>query len=133
MPFVLRPRLEADTLPIRDLALCHVLLMDDARYPWLILVPARENIREIHELVAADQQLLMQEIAHVSRALQALTQAHKMNVAALGNQVPQLHVHIIARMESDAAWPNTIWGSGTRVHYRETEKAGIIEKIKSAL
>lgn len=110
MSFALHSRLATDCDVLHTLSLCHVLRMKDARFPWLILVPARENIRELFELEASDAAQLMQEIREVSRALQQATGAHKINVAALGNQVPQLHVHIIARFEHDAAWPNPVWG-----------------------
>lgn len=110
MAFRLHPQLQADTIAIGGLPLCRVLLMNDATYPWCILVPAREDIREIHALAGADQRQLMEEIAAVSRAMESAFTADKMNVAALGNQVPQLHVHVIARFRSDAAWPAPVWG-----------------------
>ncbi len=108
--FTLHPRLAADTVLVASLPLCDVLLMDDSTYPWVVLVPRRADIREMHQLGTEDQQVLMQEITHVSAQMEKLFSADKMNVAALGNMVPQLHVHIIARYETDPAWPGPIWG-----------------------
>jgi diadenosine tetraphosphate (Ap4A) HIT family hydrolase len=108
--FELDARLDADTLPVCDLPLTRVLLMNDARYPWLILVPRRNGLRELHELAPTDRRQLNDEIDACSRALAERTGADKMNVAALGNQVPMLHVHVIARFRNDDAWPNTVWG-----------------------
>jgi diadenosine tetraphosphate (Ap4A) HIT family hydrolase len=95
-----------------DLALCRVLLMNNSQFPWLILVPMRDAVREMHALNDTDYTQLAQEIRHVSKVFSEHTNAFKMNVAALGNMVPQLHVHIIARFESDAAWPGPVWNSG---------------------
>ena len=108
--FNLHPQLAQDTHFVTDLPLCRVLLMNEARYPWLILVPRRENLREIHELLPADRQQLWEESDHVSRVLTALFQPDKLNIAALGNIVPQLHIHHIARFQTDAAWPAPVWG-----------------------
>lgn len=109
--FALHPQLAADCLAAGDLPLCRLLLMNNAGAPWLILVPRRASLRELHDLADADYAQACEEIRHVSRVLQRLTQADKMNVAALGNQVLQLHVHIIARKRSDAAWPQPVWGN----------------------
>lgn len=108
--FELHPQLAADGLFLADWPLCRVLRMNDRTYPWLILVPRRANIREIIDLVDEDQQILMQEIARASAALKTLRRPRKINVAALGNMVPQLHVHVIGRDENDAAWPKPVWG-----------------------
>lgn len=108
--FVLDPRLACDTAPVVDLLLCRVLRMDDARWPWLILVPRRAGVRELVDLSLADQQALSGEIARASRALQTLFSPDKLNVAALGNVVEQLHVHVIARYRNDPAWPAPVWG-----------------------
>lgn len=110
MTFTLHPQLAADTARVMQLHLCDVRRMNDRRFPWLILVPARDGLREIHDLAETDQQLLWSEITAVSSRLQAVTAADKMNVAALGNQVPQLHVHVIARFTTDPAWPAPVWG-----------------------
>jgi len=109
--FHLHERLAADTVPLAEWPLCRVLLMNDAGYPWLILVPARPGICEIHELSAPDRRQLMAEIAAAAQQLQQAVQAHKINVAALGNVVAQLHVHVVARFRDDPAWPRPVWGA----------------------
>lgn len=120
MSFELHPKLAADTIEVCELELCKVLLMNDENYPWLILVPMRENTKEIHQLFKDEQYKLMDEIAHVSSTLEAFTEAEKMNIGALGNMVPQLHIHVIARFKDDPAWPNPVWGAqGTRIYDEE--------------
>lgn len=109
-PFSLHPQLEADSILIRDLGLSQLRLHKQKTVPWLILVPRRPEIREIYELAAPDRTQLMEEIAQAARALDALYAPDKINIAALGNMVPQLHVHVIARFTSDPAWPKPIWG-----------------------
>jgi diadenosine tetraphosphate (Ap4A) HIT family hydrolase len=106
----LHSQLKKDTIDIGDLPLCKVLVIKDAHYPWLLLVPRREGAVEIIDLDEVAQAQLMTEISRVSRALKEVTGCDKLNVAALGNLVPQLHVHIIARRTSDAAWPRPVWG-----------------------
>ena len=106
----LHPQLQSDTAPIGDLPLCRVLASLDANYPWLILVPRLPGLVDVTDLDAASQVQITIEIDLVARALKAATACHKLNVAALGNMVPQLHVHIIARNTSDAAWPRPVWG-----------------------
>ncbi len=108
--FVLHERLEADTVFLTDWPLCRVLLLNDANYPWLVLVPRRDGVSEIHELDQSDRETLVEEMADAAHRLQNHFKAHKMNVAALGNVVPQLHVHVIARFTDDPAWPRPIWG-----------------------
>jgi diadenosine tetraphosphate (Ap4A) HIT family hydrolase len=103
-------QLAADTVPVCDLALSRLLAMNDANYPWLILVPRRAGVSEIIDL-GSEQSALMDEIALVSRALKDETRCDKLNVAAIGNVVPQLHVHVVARRKDDAAWPKPVWGS----------------------
>ena len=112
----LHPQLAADTAPVRDLALSRLLAMNDANFPWLILVPRRAGVSEIIDL-GADQTLLMDEIARVCRALKDETRCDKLNVAAIGNVVPQLHVHIVARFKDDAVWPRPVWGALPRRDY----------------
>lgn len=107
--FSLHPRLREDCHNIADLPLSRLLLMNDARFPWLILVPRRQGAIELFDLQKGDLQMLSQEIATVSALLKSHCKADKINVAALGNQVPQLHVHVIARFESDPAWPSPVW------------------------
>ena len=106
----LHPQLVADTHMVGDLPLSRVLIIKDANYPWVILVPRQPGITEILDLGAAEQTQLMGEITRTSAALKAITACDKLNIAALGNVVPQLHVHIIARSKSDRAWPQPVWG-----------------------
>jgi diadenosine tetraphosphate (Ap4A) HIT family hydrolase len=116
----LHPQLDRDTANIGDLPLSRVLVINDANYPWLLLVPRRPDVVEVIDLDEVAQAHLMTEIARVSRALREVTQCHKLNVAALGNAVPQLHVHIIARFRNDAAWPKPVWGAAPpRVYERD--------------
>jgi diadenosine tetraphosphate (Ap4A) HIT family hydrolase len=118
MPFQLHPQLEADTHLICRTENCQILLMDDARFPWIVLVPEVADIRELYELKERQQQQAYQSILRISKSLAEYSNADKMNVAALGNQVPQLHIHIIARYETDAAWPGPVWGVGQAEPYR---------------
>jgi diadenosine tetraphosphate (Ap4A) HIT family hydrolase len=106
----LNSRLKEDTIDIGDLPLCRVLVIKDANYPWLLLVPRRHGAVEIIDLDEVEQAQLMAEISRVARALKEITKCDKLNIAALGNMVPQLHVHVIARRSSDAAWPRPVWG-----------------------
>jgi len=106
----LHARLKEDTIDIGDLPLCRVLVIKDANYPWLLLVPRRPDIIEIIDLEEVEQAQLMTEVSRVARALKDVTKCDKLNIAALGNMVPQLHVHVIARRTSDAAWPRPVWG-----------------------
>lgn len=127
--FQLHPQLAKDTKPVADLGLCQLLLMDDSRFPWLIAVPKRPMVTEIHDLSPLDQTMLTFEISQISEMLKAVTGCHKINVAALGNMVPQLHVHIIARNTDDAAWPGPVWGKGDAEHYSEADAAAFIEGL----
>lgn len=129
----IHPQLEADSVPVCDLGLCAIRLMTDANFPWLIMVPKRDGIREIHQLEEVDQQALMREITMVAERLEALTGAEKMNVAALGNMVPQLHVHVIARFSDDAAWPGPIWGVAPHKAYDPAALEDFVVKLKAAL
>ena len=133
MSFALDPRLAADTHAIGALPFSELLLMDDARFPWVILVPRIAGARELIDLDEGDQRLLLGEIDRVARALESLLHPDKLNIAALGNVVPQLHVHVIARFTSDAAWPNPVWGRGERVAYGERERAARIAMLRTAL
>ncbi len=133
MPFTLHPTLARDTVEVTRLPLCRALLMNDRRFPWLILVPEREAVREIHQLSPADRTALVEEIARASEALERLFQPDKLNVGALGNIVPQLHVHVVARSAGDPAWPGPVWGSGTAAPYAERELAEIRERLAAAL
>ncbi len=133
MRFALHPRLEADTLPVGDLPLCRVTLVDDARFPWLVLVPRRDGLRELFDLTAAERALLIEEVAETGRVLQNLTGATKMNVGAIGNRVSQLHLHVVARFEADLAWPAPVWGFGQAEPYPPTLASSFIEALSSAL
>jgi diadenosine tetraphosphate (Ap4A) HIT family hydrolase len=121
--FVLHPRLLADTAPLTDWPLCRVLLMNDSAYPWLILVPRRADIAEIPDLDPAERIALMEEIGRASDRLRALVAPDRINVAALGNVVAQLHVHVIARFATDSAWPRPVWGANPPVPYANLESA----------
>jgi diadenosine tetraphosphate (Ap4A) HIT family hydrolase len=131
--FLLDPHIEADSLPVTALAVSDLRLMDDARFPWLLLVPRRTGLAEIIDLDAAGRALLFDEIIAVSEALKTVTGCHKLNVAALGNVVRQLHVHVIARFETDAAWPRPVWGVGERVAYEAASRDSLIARIRAAL
>jgi diadenosine tetraphosphate (Ap4A) HIT family hydrolase len=133
LSFDLHPRLAADCVVVADLPLSRLLLMDDANYPWCILVPRRVGMREIHELAEADQVVLLREVARLSAAMQSLFAADKMNVAALGNVVPQLHVHVIARRVGDAAWPRPVWGAVPRQPYGRAERDTMLERLRGVL
>jgi diadenosine tetraphosphate (Ap4A) HIT family hydrolase len=108
--FQTHERLAAETLDVARWPLCRVLLMNDRTYPWLILVPERPGLKDLHDLAPADRGAIMTEIVKASRALQRLHKPDKINVAALGNVVPQLHVHVVARFATDPAWPRPVWG-----------------------
>lgn len=123
--FTLHPTLANDTFPVCDLSLCTVLLMNNQRFPWLILVPKQPDLREITDLPADLQHTLMDEITHASRTLQHHTKADKMNIAALGNMVPQLHIHIIARFSGDKAWPSPVWGTEGKAYNPDAAEARI--------
>lgn len=117
MEFVLDSRIEEDTFVLGQLPLCRVRLHRDGRYPWVILVPARPSIREIHELTMDDRAQLLAESCAIAAAMQETLGAEKMNVAALGNMVPQLHLHHVARYAHDDAWPGAIWGAHPPLEY----------------
>jgi diadenosine tetraphosphate (Ap4A) HIT family hydrolase len=127
------PRLAADSVAVADLSLSHVRLMNDATYPWLILIPRRQGAVEIVDLTAADRAQLMDEIALASGVLRDMTRCDKLNVAALGNMVPQLHVHVIARFRGDPAWPGPVWGKAPAQPYGEAPRAGLIAALAARL
>ncbi|GMV62660.1 MAG: hypothetical protein AMXMBFR74_18280 [Parvibaculum sp.] len=129
MAFELHERLAADTLLIADLPLCRALLMNDRRFPWVILVPRQEGLRDFDDVAAGEKPDFHAEIDLASAVLREATAAEKMNVAALGNMVPQLHVHVIARFSVDAAWPGPVWGVGTAEPYGQEEARALVEKL----
>jgi diadenosine tetraphosphate (Ap4A) HIT family hydrolase len=131
--FALDPRLAAGTLPIGDLKLSRALLMNDARYPWLILVPRRSGLSEIVELAAADRATLIEEVATASAFVRALPGVDKLNVGALGNVVKQLHVHVLGRAIGDPAWPGPVWGFGARQPYAPDKASALIAQARAAL
>lgn len=126
MSFAVDPAFEAASLPAADWPLCHVRLQDDARFPWLILIPRHESLREIEDLPEEDRAVLMQEILRAGDLVRALGDqagrpVEKLNVAALGNVTPQLHVHVIGRRRDDAVWPDPVWGRGAPEPYDAAE------------
>lgn len=130
--FELDRRLVRDTIDVTDLPLCNVRLMNNKRFPWVVLVPRVAGASEIIDLERDQQHQLSDEIAVVSHILKALVTPDKLNVAALGNQVPQLHVHVIARYKSDTAWPNPVWGADAQ-EYKEAEVEKFVYELRSAL
>jgi diadenosine tetraphosphate (Ap4A) HIT family hydrolase len=131
--FALHPRLAAVTFAAGVLPLSRLLLMNDAQYPWCILVPRRDNAREIYLLDGEDQRQLWRESAQLSRAMMTAFGGHKLNVAALGNVVPQLHVHHIVRYPGDAAWPGPVWGRHPPRPYAEAERSERLAALRAAL
>ena len=130
LPWSLHPQLEQDTEAVGDLSLSRVLVSNDANYPWLLLVPRRFGASEIIDLDEKDQSQLLIEIARVSRALKDMTACHKLNVAAIGNVVPQLHIHIVARQLDDPAWPKPVWGAAPARPYDLAERERFIAALR---
>jgi len=128
----LHPTLARDTVEVTRLPLCRVLLMKDRRFPWLVLVPERSGVREICELAPADRAALVEEIAQASEVLRLLFRPDKLNVGALGNLVPQLHIHVVARATSDSAWPGPVWGSGAPLPYADDALADLRRHLAHA-
>nr|MBF0681606.1 HIT domain-containing protein [Pseudomonas sp.] len=131
--FELDSRLEQDTVSLGDFPLCRLLLMNDRQYPWFILVPRREEVSELFQLDAADQQALWQETTSLAETLKDTFGADKMNVATLGNVVGQLHMHVIARRRDDAAWPAPVWGKLPAEPYTQEQIAAIRQKLELVL
>lgn len=132
-PFELHPQLAADCLPLGEAPLCRWLLMNDANYPWCLLVPRRGGAREIYELNEADQAQLLRESARLGRAMMQVFAGDKLNVAALGNITPQLHVHHIVRRSGDAAWPMPVWGRQPPLRYSAQARAECVEALQKAV
>lgn len=130
---MIHPQLLQDSIVLGSFPLCHVLLMNEARYPWLILVPDRTEIREIYTLEAEDQIQLIKESSVVAEQLAIGFQAHKINIAALGNVVPQLHLHHIVRYTHDAAWPTPVWGKHPSLRYQFDQLIQMKEKMMALL
>ncbi|WP_018981351.1 HIT domain-containing protein [Salinimonas chungwhensis] len=131
--FDLDARLAADTFLVGDLPLCRVLLMNDQQFPWVILVPRREDARELFELSEQDQLAFMQESSQVCQTLNKLFEPDKLNVAALGNVVAQLHIHHVARFQNDIAWPAPVWGRQPAVTYSDAQKTQRIYDLQQCL
>jgi len=129
----LHPQLAQDTVPLGDLPLARALLTNDANYPWLILVPRLPGLVELIDLEENAQVQLLGEIAATARALKSITQCDKLNIAALGNQVPQLHVHIIARRHNDAAWPKPVWGVKPPLPYEQEKLRAFLKSLQQSL
>lgn len=129
----LHPQLQKDCLVVGRFPLCRLLLLRDANYPWFVLVPDRDAISEIYQLSDADQQQLLRESTTLSRALAAAFAPDKLNIAALGNVVPQLHLHHVVRYKSDPAWPAPVWGKVSARLYGEAELNAVIAKLKASL
>ena len=137
MAFVLHPRLMADTAAIADWPLSRVLLMNDKRFPWIVLVPRRPDIGEIFELDETARAVLTNEIVRVADRLKAWAKTRgpcdKLNVGMIGNLVPQLHVHVVARAKGDAAWPGTVCGAGEAVPYGAAELSRVVTELRDTL
>lgn len=127
--FQLHAQLKQDCFIVGQFELCLVLLLNDSQFPWFILVPQRDNIREIYELQSEDQQLLIQESSYFSQQLATIFKAEKLNVAAIGNIVPQLHVHHIVRYQTDKAWPAPVWGKFAATPYTAQQRESRISKV----
>ncbi len=131
--FELHPQLAKDCVEVGDFSLSKVLLLNDSNYPWIILVPKRADIREIFQLDDEEQRQLLAESSALSEAMSTHFKADKMNVAALGNMVPQLHVHHIARFKKDASWPNPVWGAVASKPYNKHQLDDLLALLRSIL
>lgn len=129
----LHPQLAEDTVEVAKLDLCRLLLMNDSRFPWLILVPDREGATELHTLSAGDQATAMKDVTRAAETLENIYAPDKINIGALGNLVPQLHIHVIARFETDPAWPGPVWGHGDPVPYGDSDRAVLVCRLRDAL
>lgn len=131
--YELHPKLAQDTFSIGEYELCDVRLMNDTRYPWVILVPKQANLREVYQLAEADQQRLIYESSFTAEQMVQLFSAQKMNVAAIGNVVEQLHLHHVARFTSDAAWPLPVWGIGDAQPYSDVAAKAMLSQLRRVL
>ena len=131
--FALDPRLAADTEWIADWALCTVRLMNDSRFPWVVLIPRRAQVREIHDLGHGEALVLLQELQRASKGLERIFKPDKINIGALGNIVAQLHVHVVARKKDDAAWPGPVWGKEGSQPYGMQARQTIIDTLVTGL
>jgi len=131
--FQLHPRLKEDCITIGRLDLCQLLMMNDSQYPWFILVPEKPDIKEIYQLSKPERLTLIEESSYLAENLAALYKADKMNIAAIGNLVPQLHIHHIVRYQTDKAWPGSIWGKYDAIPYTPQQIADNIARVKEQL
>ncbi|MDD5271315.1 MAG: HIT domain-containing protein [Methylovulum sp.] len=131
--FQLHPQLQQDCVVVGHFELCQLLLMNDSQYPWFILVPQVQGLRELYELSKGQQQLFMEESAYLAEQLAVLYQADKMNIAAIGNLVPQLHIHHIVRYQTDKAWPAPVWGKFAAIPYGPAQLAGQLLQVRNSL
>ena len=132
-PFQLHERLQQDCILIGRFSLCQLLMMNDSQFPWFILVPERADIKEIYQLSVADRQLLSEESCFLAENMADLFKAHKMNMAAIGNMVPQLHIHHIVRYQTDKAWPAPVWGKFIAEAYTEQQIIELTDKVRTQL
>ncbi len=133
MSFQLHPRLAEDCISIGQFELCRLLMMNDSQYPWFILVPERSELQEIYQLNKVERALLTEESSYLAESLAKLYKADKMNVAAIGNLVPQLHVHHVVRYQTDKAWPAPVWGKFAAVPYNEQQIIDNVDRLKDCL
>lgn len=131
--FKLHPQLAADTIELGDLPICKVLLMNDSQFPWVILVPRRDGIKELYELEAADLQQAQLESISISKILMEHFKGDKLNVATLGNMVPQLHIHHIVRFKNDVAWPKPVWGNTKPLAYEKSALEALSRSLNALL
>ncbi len=131
--YKLHPQLRADSLGVGNLPLCELRLMNDRRFQWCLLIPRIPDITELHHLPTVHRQRLMSEVELLSNYLLENTSATKINVASLGNRVPQLHIHVIGRNPADSAWPNSVWAAGTAETYTKTDAQSMIVSLREAL
>ncbi|MBY0429214.1 MAG: HIT domain-containing protein [Alphaproteobacteria bacterium] len=131
--FFLHTQLAQDTFFVKDLKLSKLLLMNDARFPWVVLVPRQPDVKDLIDLLPSSQRILLDEINRVSIFMKRYFKAEKLNIASIGNIVPQLHMHIVARTSKDAAWPKPVWGFGEAVHYTDEKEKAIIAALNQAV
>lgn len=131
--FILDPRLAADSVFIADGPMSQLRLIDDARFPWLVLVPRLTDAVEMVDLDGGQQRVLLAEINQAAKLLRSIAPCDKLNIAALGNSVRQLHVHVVARTEADAAWPGPVWGHGAKLPYQERVRNSRVEALQRSM
>jgi len=136
--FTLDPRLEASSIHLADLPLCQARLQADVRWPWIVLIPRRDGLRELEDLAPHERDVLMREILSAGRAVRALGEAagrpiEKLNVGALGNVVAQLHIHVVGRRSDDPAWPGPVWGFGSPLDYADDQETSVLALARASL